>query len=286
MTGLTAEQVLERAVEEAEERPWSSSEVVTKVEDSGDYWMIQCDSSGFGLKKSYGVVPKVGDTARTYVHLGSSVHGIDINGVPVFFQTKAEIAVAHALWVENMHRERREEFEKAKPQLDADYDSLPQVFKDRIDRFRSANSDFRWEYEPYEMFTCTEAVKMAEAARKHVDDHTNDDEVNSFYADPKLLRLAAYGSDKEAVEEPENPYTRWLVWVDAVHSKAYDYDGKRQKRLTGLSDGHSGNTYGCAMYLARVYIEGPGFVAIQHGALTPLVGCADYGCAHSEEVAV
>jgi hypothetical protein len=50
-----------------------------------------------------------------------------------------------------------------------------------------------------------------------------------------------------------------------------------------LADGHSGNTVGCACLLARLYLTSPEDVARMHGALTPLVGCAEYGCVHPTE---
>jgi hypothetical protein len=55
--------------------------------------------------------------------------------------------------------------------------------------------------------------------------------------------------------------------------------GDEQKHFVpSLSDGHSGNTFGCAMFLAKCYLTDEKLVAVQHGALCPLVGCKDYGC--------
>lgn len=56
---------------------------------------------------------------------------------------------------------------------------------------------------------------------------------------------------------------------------------KRQRTLVpDLEEGHSGNSFGCAVMLARLYLENPIYVMAEHGALTPLVGCEEYGCAH------
>lgn len=58
-------------------------------------------------------------------------------------------------------------------------------------------------------------------------------------------------------------------------------DYKQQKKwLPGLDDGHSGNSFGCAVHLAILYVTKPALVEKAHGALTPLVGCKDYGCTH------
>lgn len=56
-------------------------------------------------------------------------------------------------------------------------------------------------------------------------------------------------------------------------------DWEQQKlEVPNLSDGHSGNSFGCAVFLARCYLTDPKLVEVQHGALCPLVGCSDYGC--------
>jgi hypothetical protein len=55
---------------------------------------------------------------------------------------------------------------------------------------------------------------------------------------------------------------------------------KQHEMVPGLYDGHSGNSFGMAVSLARMYVANPLWVIAQHGALTPLVGCEEYGCAH------
>lgn len=55
----------------------------------------------------------------------------------------------------------------------------------------------------------------------------------------------------------------------------------RQKKLVpDLYDGHSGNSFSAAVRLAHLYVTDPILVIAEHGALTPLVGCETYGCAH------
>jgi hypothetical protein len=56
-------------------------------------------------------------------------------------------------------------------------------------------------------------------------------------------------------------------------------DWSEQKQmLPALSDEHSGNTFGAACLLARIYLEHPEMLWKAHGALCPLVGCEGYGC--------
>lgn len=47
----------------------------------------------------------------------------------------------------------------------------------------------------------------------------------------------------------------------------------------GLSDEHSGNTIGVVKMLATLHAQDPELVVIAHGAMCPLVGCSEYGCA-------
>lgn len=54
----------------------------------------------------------------------------------------------------------------------------------------------------------------------------------------------------------------------------------QQAMVPGLYDGHSGNSFGAAVSLARMYVENPLFVIAQHAAISPLVGCEGCGCAH------
>ncbi len=55
---------------------------------------------------------------------------------------------------------------------------------------------------------------------------------------------------------------------------------KQRELVPGLYDGHSGNSFACAVQLASWYVQNPLWVIAEHGALTPLVGCDEYGCAH------
>jgi hypothetical protein len=56
---------------------------------------------------------------------------------------------------------------------------------------------------------------------------------------------------------------------------------KRQREMVpGISDDHSGNSFDAAVHLAWYYVQNPLWAILEHGALTPLVGCDDYGCAH------
>lgn len=52
-----------------------------------------------------------------------------------------------------------------------------------------------------------------------------------------------------------------------------------EQKVAGIDGGHSGNSFSCAVYLARLW-PNPDAVVAAHGALVPLVGCDAYGCTH------
>lgn len=57
---------------------------------------------------------------------------------------------------------------------------------------------------------------------------------------------------------------------------------EQQQKQVSFFDGHSGNSFGCAVMLAKLWLTNPDAVEFAHGALTPLVGCKDYGCTHEK----
>lgn len=73
-------------------------------------------------------------------------------------------------------------------------------------------------------------------------------------------------------------FAKALKTVDEI-TRFHKLDYADQKKLVpAMDDGHSGNTFGAACVLARLYLEQPELIAKMHGALCPLVGCKDYGC--------
>lgn len=206
---------------------------LTKVEvATGGGWSVERDDGwSFFVPAESPVVPHVGSEARFYGRgIGYTVRGLVINGQVAFYRTAEEQERLHREQCEEQARQRREKFEQNRTKLDAAFAVLPEPFQRRIMRFRHARPDFRWEYEPYEMFTCEQAVVIAQAFKTPAQ-------------------------------------------IDAFH----ELDWKVQKVMVpDLSDGHSGNTFECACYLAKLYLTAPELVAQASGALSPLVGSAAY----------
>lgn len=70
--------------------------------------------------------------------------------------------------------------------------------------------------------------------------------------------------------------------ADAVLAFSKLYWKQQKMVVPALDDGHSGNTFGAACRLAHWYLNQPENVVREHGALTPLTGCDEYGCTHDE----
>jgi hypothetical protein len=138
-------------------------------EREGGYEIRRDDGWSFYLAKQYdddaphGIVPQVGDEVRFYGRgIGSVVRGIRIGHRVVFYRTEQQQRDHdHALVAIDQAKQLHEFETSGRARLDADYATLPDVFKRRIDKFRANNPEFRWKYEGYEMFCCTEAVKLA-----------------------------------------------------------------------------------------------------------------------------
>ena len=128
---------------------------ITEVSESDNYYSISADGIGFGLDKKYGAVPKVGDDIIVYSE-GSTVRGVTLNGKKLYYKTDKQLSDEHEEWRRKYQQQKEDNFKKDRQRLDKVYNSLPDFFKKRIDRFRANNPDFRVDYESYEMFCITE----------------------------------------------------------------------------------------------------------------------------------
>lgn len=205
---------------------------VKKVVESDDgYSITSTESTGFYLTKKYGAVPKEGDVIRLHFVNGNTIRGMDLNGVPLYYKSDEELANERQAWLDDYNKKQADEYEKNKRQMDIDYSALPEVFRERIDRFRANNPKFRVEYEGYELFCCKQAVVFAKACQTV-------EGIKIFY---------------------DAPYEEQKIMVP------------------DMADGHSGNTFGMACSLARLYLESPEYVSKAHGSLSALVGSKDFG---------
>jgi hypothetical protein len=223
--------------------------IITKVKEGDKGWTITTDDHWSFFVPKQSVVPSVGQIARFYGDgIGSRVRGLDINGQEIFYRSPEQQRERLLQEVAEMDERKKLEFEKNKSELDAKYNSLPKEFRERLDGFRAANPDFRWENESYEMFCCQQAVEIA----------------NAFLSKATQDLLNNLPVDKKAAT-----YLEWFKILKFQQQKMI---------VPALSNDHSGNTFGAACNLAWLYLTSPNLVPKQHGALCPLVGCKEYGC--------
>lgn len=241
--------------------------ILEGVEENQGSYTLKFWGMCLGCPKVPGIVPKAGDTLRAWGRgFGSTVRGIAINGRIVRYETVAEEKARFALEQAERDQRKREEFAAKRQEYDAQYAALPPVFQRRMDRFRTANPDFRWDFEPYEMMVCVDAVAVAEAMK--------------LPETGRRLRAAGIKTKEQGARWPDTPEGRLQAFA-AINSDVNDYRYPLEREIIpALSGGHSGNSHGAMIRLAWWYLTKPENVEREHGALVPLVGCESYGCTH------
>lgn len=116
---------------------------ISRISEDAMCYSISTNSSGFVLYKKYNVVPKIGDVITLYCKGFAHIRGMDINGTKIFYKTDEELEAHRVKELAKIEQRQRDEFERSKSQLDAQYESLPNCFKQRIDKFRTNNPEFR-----------------------------------------------------------------------------------------------------------------------------------------------
>lgn len=149
---------------------------ITKVSDNGDYYSIQTGVWGIGLDKKYGIEPVVGDSIVTWGRFGFPCRGIAINQTIAFYRTVEEQAEQNRIEIEAGKNKRREEYEAKRSEYELKVSTFPQVFQDRINAFREFKGDeWRYEFEPYELFCCEEALNIVNTLK-------TEEAINTFKA--------------------------------------------------------------------------------------------------------
>lgn len=125
-----------------------------------DGWAMHCPPIPDGY------LPEAGDMARFYgPGIGRPVRGLVINGHVAFYLTPEEQEAQHQADLRSHEQKLRDDFERNRLELDAQFAALPAVFQKRLARYRANQPNFRWKYEAYEMSVCVDAVKMAQALK-------------------------------------------------------------------------------------------------------------------------
>lgn len=227
---------------------WIEEGLITRLVEEDTGWAVTTEGGWTSLlrKDRTATIPQVGDTFTTFGQIGYPFHGQAINGNVAWYRSIEEEEALRLSSLREADQRKRDRFVADKARLDAAYRALPETFRNRIDKFRDTNPDFRWEFESYEMMCCTDAVKIARYC--------------------SVNRIAPRGNGDEPTAADNIVAFSDLPW--------------EEQRKAGISEGHSGNSFGFAVRLAWLYVTHPVMVVEEHGALTPLVGCESYGCPH------
>lgn len=140
---------------------------ITEVTESGEWYSISQDGMCCGLKKAYGVVPKVGDELTVHTKGGTfgTIRGMDLNGKKIFWKTDKELEDERIEWLRKNEEDKQQKFKDNVAEMDKQYNALPKCFQERIDKFRTNNDRFRIDYEGYELFCCEQAVEIAKGCK-------------------------------------------------------------------------------------------------------------------------
>lgn len=192
-----------------------SLHTITAVNDTGvtveDGWSIFVD---FTDKPPL----SPGDVAEFYStsnRLGGRVRGMFVNDIEyIKYQTREEAETERLEWLANYEREKRERYVKNSSKWLESKDRLREPLRKRIERFEEMHGveKFWTEDGGYELFVCEQADRLLDYAESQATD----------------------GNSLEQV-------------IDAWSKLSYD----EQAKMPGFDDGHSGNTFGGMVYLAK-----------------------------------
>lgn len=228
---MNEQQVVERRVHRH-----VNTGVITRVEEGEQCFIITANGSCFGIEKPITKAPKVGQTFTLYLFQGSRIQGIDLDGEPLFFKSKADLEVERQEALKRIEVAKAERKVKFFVELDdpnSDFNrrlsSLPKVFQQRFKKFFRLGEDF-WDLAQYELVACQTALKIAYACR-------------SWQGIRRFHKMTS---------------------------------SEQHELIPSMDDGMSGNQFGFACAVAGIYLQNPKLVRKVRGAMSPLTGSKPY----------
>lgn len=146
---------------------YQETRTITEVTKSKDWFSISMSGTCCGLKAEYGVKPKIGDELTVHTKGGAfgTIRGMDLNGKRIFWKTDEDLEAERFEWLRKNEEEKQQKFNDNVAEMDERYNSLPNCFQERINKFRYNNDRFRVDYESYELFCCEQAVLIADQCK-------------------------------------------------------------------------------------------------------------------------
>ncbi len=141
-----------------------------EVKREGDGYVLKRDGWSLFIADP-GFEPEAGQMARFYGRgIGYTVRGVVIDGKVCRYQTAAEERAAFDKEMADRRAQQIAEATAKAAENDARIAALPLAFQKRFERFRAGNPDFWFEHQPYELFCCEEAMKIAAALKDRPED--------------------------------------------------------------------------------------------------------------------
>ena len=195
------------------------------------------ESGGCSIKKSDGwsffldseeirdYTPQVGDSIVMYMQGFNTIAGVTINNHSLRYRTPKQLEREHKAMLDGFRLEKLERYVKYGDDLKARVKNLHPDLQARMNRFAEESGVEFWiDSAPYEM-ACLEGAQALLNATKD------------------------YGDDALALVEYWAGYN--------TQSGGYQYD-KQMELVPDFGEGHSGNTYGVAVSMAKMILRGEG----------------------------
>jgi hypothetical protein len=210
--------------------------VITKVEESDKWFTVSAKGSGFGLEKHLDQTPQVGQTATLYLFQGSRIQGIDLDGEPLFYKTNADLEVER----QAATKKRDEEKAVRKVEFFKSYNDPNSDFNQRLNRLPKV---FQQRFKKF------------------------------FRLGDEFWSVAGY--ELAACETALKIAYACKSWqgIRRFHEMSWD---EQKALIPTMDDGLSGNQFGWACVVAKVYLRNSKLVRKVRGAMSPLAGSKPY----------
>ena len=215
--------------------------ILEKVTDSNDSWEIKIQDGGCLNIPKTEFTPRAGMIARFY----GKGFGYSVRGVTIRHECGGSFTPIYYRTIEEAENDHKRYCAK----MERDREKKLEINKKAMDADYDALPDI--------------FKRRIDGFRAANPDFRRDYENYEMFTIKEAIKIA------NAVKDPAK--------IHDFYKKPFN---EQAKMVVGLDEGHSGNTFGCACQLARLYLESPEGVLKVHGALTPVVGCEAYGCKH------
>ena len=106
---------------------------ITEITKDKNWFSISTkEGPGFGMEDKYDVTPKVGDKITLHCVHGSTIRGIDLNGVKVYYKSDEQLKQERKEWLANNEKENRQNLRSKKNLWMSNTINCQNVFKNAL----------------------------------------------------------------------------------------------------------------------------------------------------------